>query len=75
MAQHDQLGPLRDQRVRGERFATDLGGQRLRSVGERVRAQERTAPSASKRASHVAAADEAYLHEGSRLAADMATRS
>ncbi len=63
MAEHHELGPLGDQRVRCERLSPDLGGQRLGAVGERVGAQQRTPPPASERAGHVPATDQADLHD------------
>ena len=53
----------------GERLAAHLRGQAARALGERVGAQQRPAPPARQRASHVAAADQTDLHEISNMIA------
>src|SRR4029077_3729761 len=51
-----------------KRLASDLRGEGARTIGQRVGAQQRTAPPAGQRASHVSCADQSYLHEGLTLA-------
>ena len=67
VAEHDQLGARGDLGVARQRLPTDLGGERPRALGDRVRAQQRTPPPARQRARHVACSDETDHHEAPRL--------
>ena len=54
VAEHDEIGALRDFGVALERLAADLGDERLRALGERIGAEHWLLPASRKRARHVA---------------------
>ena len=54
VTEHDEIRAPRDLGVAGERLPPDLRRQRLRALGQRVRAHHGTTPTARECAGHVA---------------------
>jgi hypothetical protein len=62
VAQHDEVDPLGQLRVRRDGLAPDLGGERLRAREVDVGAQHRLTPAERHAPGHGARSDEADLH-------------
>ncbi len=73
MAENHEIGARGDLGVGAQRLAAHLGSQAASALGDGVGAEHRTTPPARQRAGHVPAADQAYLHEVSKLAGMIAT--
>ncbi len=73
MAEHDEVGLLRNLCIARQRFAADLRDERLGALGERIGAHNRLPPTTCERTGHVPGSYQAYLHE-LRLPGVIATR-
>ena len=69
MAEHHELGAGGHLGVARKRLPPGLPRQRMGALGDGIEAQHRAPPPAGKRARHVAATDQSYLHRATTLPA------